>query len=114
MPLVRNAAASAGSSLVRLQVESIANGRVIWAFLDHCVHCSDINDLMADDAVSCELLSLLTGKLTGNFANFRGPIRVKPAPESFSKENKQIFLQSEQGRTGNHENFLGSPRKYVS
>jgi len=44
MPPVREALASASSSLVRLQVESIAKGRVVWVFLDDRSYCSDIND----------------------------------------------------------------------
>jgi hypothetical protein len=59
---------------------------------------------LADDAVSCELLSLLTGKLTGNFANFRGKIGVKPAPESLFEGKTSRFScnrnREEQGITG--------------
>jgi hypothetical protein len=48
MLLLRDAAANGGSSLVQLQVETIDKARKFWAFLDHCMYCQDINDLVAE------------------------------------------------------------------
>jgi hypothetical protein len=66
---------------------------------------------LADDAVSCELLSLLTGKLTGNFANFRGKIGVKPAPESFFEGKQADFLAIGTGKNRESREFPRKPQK---
>jgi hypothetical protein len=65
--------------------------------------------VLADDAVSCELLSLLTGKLTGNFASFRGKIGVKPAPESLFEGKPVDFLAI---RTGKNRESREIPWKF--
>jgi hypothetical protein len=66
---------------------------------------------LADDAVSCELLSLLTGKLTGNFANFRGKIGVKPAPESLFEGKQADFLAIGTGKNRESREFPRKPQK---
>src|ERR1035437_5157094 len=68
MPPVRDAPADAGSSLVRVQSSGCAKARIIARSSHSTRKRPENKDLVADDAVSCELLSLLTGNLAGNFA----------------------------------------------
>ena len=111
MPPRRDAPADASSSLVRVQPSGGAKARTI-AGSSHSSHKRmENNDLLADDAVSRELLSLLTGKLTGNFANFRGKIGVKPAPESLFEGKQADFLAIGTGKNRESREFPRKPQK---